>query len=238
LPLALGADTLISHAQWQTLVPFRGRTDRRVQTVPAGLRRSPRRPDLDLRRPHYVASLRRHLPERALRRTAAGDVKFKILVASDLHYRLKQFDWLIAQTEQFDALAIVEDILDVSAGLDLNVQIVVIKKYLNRISEKASLLICSGNHDGNRKNDADEYIAPWLQDLRGRQLRLPPTGPAVGRLLVAPAVRMLDSDRLAWPWQAKRQTRQRSPDSPSEPLLGDRRRCPDLIDQPTQLGNT
>lgn len=94
----------------------------------------------------------------------------KILVASDLHYRLKQFDWLIGQAEHCDAVIIAGDLLDISGHVDLNVQIVVMKKYLSQIADKCPLLICSGNHDGNEKNDADEYIAPWLQEARNQQV--------------------------------------------------------------------
>lgn len=93
----------------------------------------------------------------------------KILVVSDLHYRLKQFDWLLSQVKKYDMLIIAGDMLDISSSLDLNVQIVVIKKYLSKISEQVQLLVCSGNHDGNEKNDADEYIAPWLQEVRNQQ---------------------------------------------------------------------
>ncbi|MGR9053633.1 MAG: metallophosphoesterase family protein [Gammaproteobacteria bacterium] len=96
----------------------------------------------------------------------------KILIASDLHYHLKQFDWLERQAEYFDALVIAGDVLDIASYLDLNVQIVVIKKYLKRISKKTHLLICSGNHDGNEKNAADEFIAPWLQDIRTSRLHV------------------------------------------------------------------
>ncbi len=90
----------------------------------------------------------------------------KILVVSDLHYRLKQFDWLTDQASNFDAMIIAGDMLDISSYLDLSVQIVVMKKCLKAISEKTLLMVCSGNHDGNEKNDADEYVAPWLQEVR------------------------------------------------------------------------
>ncbi|MGR8999987.1 MAG: metallophosphoesterase family protein [Gammaproteobacteria bacterium] len=94
----------------------------------------------------------------------------KILVASDLHYRLKQFDWLERQADDYDAIVIAGDMLDISSYLDLNVQIVVITNYLKKISQKTHLLVCSGNHDGNEKNEADEFIAPWLQEIRNRRL--------------------------------------------------------------------
>ena len=44
------------------------------------------------------------------------------------------------------------------------------KKYLKKIGDQTPLLVCSGNHDGNDRNEADEYIATWLQDARDRQV--------------------------------------------------------------------
>jgi Icc-related predicted phosphoesterase len=96
----------------------------------------------------------------------------KILIASDLHYRLKQFDWLASQARQFDAMIIAGDMLDISSYLDLTVQTVVIKKYLKNIGEQTPLMVCSGNHDGNEKNNADEYVAPWLQEARNQQVHV------------------------------------------------------------------
>ena len=96
----------------------------------------------------------------------------KVLVASDLHYRLKQFDWLASQAENCDLMIIAGDLLDISSCMDMNVQIVVMKKYLDRIGEQTPLLVCSGNHDGNEKNDADEFIAPWLQESRNEQVHV------------------------------------------------------------------
>lgn len=94
----------------------------------------------------------------------------KILITSDIHYRLKQFDWLLAHAADFDAVILAGDLLDISSTLDLTTQIVVIKKCLQKIAEQTTLLVCSGNHDGNEKNAADEYIAPWLQELRETRL--------------------------------------------------------------------
>lgn len=94
----------------------------------------------------------------------------KILVASDLHYKLKQFDWIASRADKYDAVVLAGDLLDISSFLDLNMQIDVIRKCLQKISEKTHLLVCSGNHDGNAKNAHDEFIAPWLQDTRGRRL--------------------------------------------------------------------
>lgn len=96
----------------------------------------------------------------------------RIIIASDLHYRLKQFDWLTSQADNYDAMIIAGDMLDISSHLDLDVQITVMKKYLSGIAQKAPLLVCSGNHDGNEKNEADEFIAPWLQSAKADRVHV------------------------------------------------------------------
>lgn len=109
----------------------------------------------------------------------------KIIIASDLHYRLKQFDWLENVAPQFDAMIIAGDLLDISSLLDLQVQVSVVCKYLQRISNKTRLLVCSGNHDGNEKNDNDEFIAPWLQQVRGPMLHVDGDDVQFGKILVS-----------------------------------------------------
>ena len=42
----------------------------------------------------------------------------------------------------------------------------VIQKKIKEMGDKAQVLVCSGNHDGNKKNHADEYMSPWIQELR------------------------------------------------------------------------
>ncbi len=86
----------------------------------------------------------------------------KLLFVADLHYALKQFDWLVANAEKFDPIVIGGDLLDLSSALDFDVQIVVVEKYLSKIREKTRLLVTSGNHDGDSRNSADESIAQWL----------------------------------------------------------------------------
>lgn len=53
----------------------------------------------------------------------------KILYVADLHYSLKQFDWLVANADPYDVVAIGGDLLDVGGLLDPDVQIVVVEKY-------------------------------------------------------------------------------------------------------------
>jgi Icc-related predicted phosphoesterase len=94
----------------------------------------------------------------------------KILAVSDLHFGLKQFDWVVQQAERYDLVIIAGDLLDIGGHLDLDSQITIVVKYLRTISAKTRLLVCSGNHDGDEKNDAQEFIASWLQRVRSAGL--------------------------------------------------------------------
>jgi Icc-related predicted phosphoesterase len=90
----------------------------------------------------------------------------RILFVADLHYALKQFDWLVANAARFDSVIIGGDLLDLSSPLDFEVQIVVVEKYLQRIQDKTQLLVSSGNHDGDSRNSADESVAQWLRQCK------------------------------------------------------------------------
>lgn len=92
----------------------------------------------------------------------------RILVVSDLHYSLKQFDWLCHQAEGYDLLVIAGDLLDLSGHADLDTQIVVVEKYLSRLARVVPVAACSGNHDLDA-DAAGERWAEWLslQDSKG-----------------------------------------------------------------------
>jgi Icc-related predicted phosphoesterase len=91
----------------------------------------------------------------------------RLLFVADLHYALKQIDWLLANAAQFDPVIIGGDLLDLAGVLEKDVQIVVMEKYLRRLSERTRLLVSSGNHDGDARNSADESVARWLQEAKG-----------------------------------------------------------------------
>jgi Icc-related predicted phosphoesterase len=104
----------------------------------------------------------------------------RLLFVADLHYALKQFDWLVANAANYDIIIIGGDLLDLASSLDFDVQIVVVEKYLARIREKTRLIVSSGNHDGDSRSAADESVAQWIQDSRadgvcvdGDSLQLP-----------------------------------------------------------------
>jgi Icc-related predicted phosphoesterase len=94
----------------------------------------------------------------------------KLLFLADLHFTLKQYDWLLARAAQYDVVVIGGDLLDLASNLDIDVQISVIEKYLGLIMKSSRLVICSGNHDGDSRNDGDESVAQWLQDFRSEGL--------------------------------------------------------------------
>ena len=102
--------------------------------------------------------------------THPGPSPMKILAVSDLHFGLTQFDWVAQQAEKYDCIIIAGDLLDIGGHLDLDSQIIVVAKYLRSISAKTRLLVCSGNHDGDVKNESQEYVARWLPRVRAAGL--------------------------------------------------------------------
>ena len=96
----------------------------------------------------------------------------RLLFVADLHYSLKQFDWLLAEAGAYDLVAIGGDLLDLASALDADVQIAIVEKYLTLLSAKCSLVVSSGNHDGDSRNQADESIAEWVRAARGERLHV------------------------------------------------------------------
>jgi len=94
----------------------------------------------------------------------------RMLFVADLHYTLKQFDWLVATSANYDATIIGGDLLDLGSSLDFEVQILVVEKYLNRIRQRTDLLVSSGNHDGDSRNAGDESVAQWIRDAKADRL--------------------------------------------------------------------
>jgi len=90
----------------------------------------------------------------------------RLIFLADLHYSLKQFDWLLAHAGEYDLTVIGGDLLDLGSSLDLDVQIAVIEKYFRLLMKSSKLVVSSGNHDGDSRNAGDESVAQWLQDSR------------------------------------------------------------------------
>ena len=94
----------------------------------------------------------------------------KLLFVADLHYSLKQFDWLLGQAAAHDLVVIGGDLLDLGSSLDIDVQIAVVEKYLHRLRQQTRVVVSSGNHDGDSRNENDESVALWLQEARANGL--------------------------------------------------------------------
>lgn len=90
----------------------------------------------------------------------------KVLLVADLHYTLKQFDWLHAVAPEFDAVVIAGDLLDIVSTVPLQGQLVVVMNHLKRLQQETRLLVSSGNHDLNGRNAAGEKVARWMSQVR------------------------------------------------------------------------
>jgi len=87
----------------------------------------------------------------------------RILVVSDLHYTLKQLDWVAASAADHDIVVIAGDLLDMASIVAPDAQIAVVLEYLARMRERTQLVVCSGNHDLDDVNALDERAAMWLE---------------------------------------------------------------------------
>ena len=89
-----------------------------------------------------------------------------VLLASDIHYNVRHFDWLLRVAGDFDAVVLAGDHLDISAIAPLQAQWVVVLEYLRRLAERTTVVACSGNHDLTGRNGHDEKEAAWLAEGR------------------------------------------------------------------------
>ncbi len=90
----------------------------------------------------------------------------KILVAADLHYHLRKLDWIVHAAEHVDLVILAGDHLEVSSHVHRPAQAIVIQKYLQRIKQKTRLIVSSGNHDLDGRDQDGERIARWIAKLR------------------------------------------------------------------------
>src|SRR5580698_282248 len=91
----------------------------------------------------------------------------RILLVSDLHYSLPQFDWVVATSPSFDLVALAGDSLNINSPVPLDAQSVVVHRYLELIAATTRLVVSSGNHDLTGPDAGGEQSALWLHDLRG-----------------------------------------------------------------------
>jgi len=94
----------------------------------------------------------------------------RILLASDLHYKLRQYDWLLSAAPDFDAVVIAGDHIDAQSSLPGAVQIAALSATFSALAQRSRVLVCSGNHDLNAWNGQGEKVANWLAAVRSEAL--------------------------------------------------------------------
>jgi Icc-related predicted phosphoesterase len=92
----------------------------------------------------------------------------RILLVSDLHYKLQQLDWVVSVAADYDLVVAAGDLLDIASIVEPDAQIAVMLEYFSRIAAKTPLVVCSGNHDLNARNDSGERAALWIAAARER----------------------------------------------------------------------
>lgn len=90
----------------------------------------------------------------------------RILLVSDLHYRLPQLDWLVRVAPSFDLVVLAGDHLDISSAVSLDAQCVVILQYLSMLRAAGNVAVSSGNHDLTGPDSRGEQAALWLAEAR------------------------------------------------------------------------
>lgn len=94
----------------------------------------------------------------------------RLLLVSDLHYRLRQLDWLMTvgagSPLGIDVVAIAGDLLDIRSIVPLDAQAIAVTAELRSIGAKTTVLASSGNHDLDSRDEAGEKTARWLRDVQ------------------------------------------------------------------------
>jgi Icc-related predicted phosphoesterase len=92
----------------------------------------------------------------------------RYLVSSDLHYELPQLDWIASQADEFDAVVLAGDHLDVVGRAEINAQISLMIAYLGRLAERTTVIANSGNHDLDSRRPDGEKSAAWMSEIDAR----------------------------------------------------------------------
>jgi Icc-related predicted phosphoesterase len=117
-----------------------------------------------------------------------------ILLVSDLHYDLRQFDWVLERADRHDLVVIAGDLLDIASLVPVQAQIAAVSAFLRDLAARSTVAACSGNHDLDRRRDDGEKETRWLLDLDIDGLHVDGTDFRFGELLVSV---------LAW-WEGDR----------------------------------
>jgi len=108
----------------------------------------------------------------------------KLLIVSDLHYGLRQFDFVAELAPHFDAVVIAGDLLDLRSPVPIAAQAVAVAAQLARIGGLGTVLVCSGNHDLDGLDGAGEKAATWLQAVHSPGVHVDGSALELGAALV------------------------------------------------------
>jgi Icc-related predicted phosphoesterase len=96
----------------------------------------------------------------------------KWLLVSDLHYRLRQYDWIADAAPDVDVVVIAGDLLDIRSAVPLAAQAVAVSAHIGRIGGRGVVLAASGNHDLDSRDASGEKCTLWLQRVRSPGLHV------------------------------------------------------------------
>jgi Icc-related predicted phosphoesterase len=88
-----------------------------------------------------------------------------VLLVSDLHYSLRQLDWLVSVGPDYDLVVVAGDSLDISSSVPLETQSVVIEQYVRVLGRSGRVAFSSGNHDLVGPDENGEQSALWVRGL-------------------------------------------------------------------------
>jgi Icc-related predicted phosphoesterase len=108
----------------------------------------------------------------------------RILLVSDLHYVLPQFDWVVRAAAEFDLVVVAGDHLDIASSVPLDAQSVVVLKYAELIAGHTGVALSSGNHDLTGPDAAGEQSALWLEEARAAGIPTDGDSIEIGDVLV------------------------------------------------------
>ena len=90
----------------------------------------------------------------------------RLLLVSDLHYNLPQLDWVVRVAPGYDLVVLAGDSLDISSPVPLQVQCLVVLRYLALLRDAGRVAVASGNHDLTGPDAQGEQAALWLAEAR------------------------------------------------------------------------
>jgi predicted MPP superfamily phosphohydrolase len=91
----------------------------------------------------------------------------RLLLTTDLHYRIHWFRWLIEQAPDFDLVCIAGDLLDMFKSETRMEQAREITRLIRELGDLVAVAVCSGNHDnaGRLVSHDRASVYGWFIDL-------------------------------------------------------------------------